>query len=61
MVNTTTIKEKIKMKRLNRKMNESSSDQDRVMNLLDTVYKYGNLCQKIGFKQGIRGYIYVNL
>ena len=50
MVNTTTIKEKIKMKRLNRKMNESSSDQDIAMNLLDTVYNYGNLCRKSGFK-----------
>ena len=52
MVNTTTLKEKIKMKRLNRKMNEASSDQDEAMNLLDIVYKYGNLCRKIGFKQG---------
>lgn len=44
------------MKRLNRKMNEESSYQDRVMNLLDKVYEYGNLCQKIGFEQGIWGY-----
>lgn len=44
------------MKRLNRKMNEASSDQDEAMNLLDTVYEYGNLCRKIGFEQGIYGY-----
>ena len=44
------------MKRLNRKMNESSSDQDEAMNLLDIVYKYGDICQKIGFEQGKYGY-----
>ena len=61
MVNTTTIKEKIKMKRLNRKMNESSSDQDIAMNLLDTVYNYGNLCRKVAFNKEIRDHIYVDL
>ena len=44
------------MKKLNKKMNESSSDQDRAMNLLDIVYEYGNLCQKLGLKQGKYGY-----
>ena len=44
------------MKRLNRKMNEASSDQDEAMNLLDRVYEYGNLCRKIGFEQGFYGY-----